>query len=67
MIIYMVTAPGHEGTGYGDALAVASTGEGLVSFLEYQDDGRPVTGFAMSGHDWDLAAMASAEDSEATC
>lgn len=63
MIIYAVTAPGHNGTGYGDALVVAGTGDVLVSFLEYEDGG-DLEGLRQSGHDWDLAAMVNAEDSE---
>ena len=37
MKIYLVTAPGHENTGYGDGLLEAGHVDVLVSFLEFVD------------------------------
>lgn len=50
MIIYLVTAPGHENTGYGDGILEGSHPQCLVSFLEYADrvHERKLRGFVLS-------------------
>lgn len=49
MLIYLVSAPGHENTGYGDGLIEGSHPMILVSFLEYANrDDRPIAGFNFS-------------------
>ena len=47
--IYLVSAPGHENTGYGDGLIDGQHPKLLVSFLEYSGKLKPVAGFAHSG------------------
>lgn len=48
MIIYLVSAPGHENTGYGDGLIEGDHPHLLVSFLEFMDRNRSVAGFEFS-------------------
>lgn len=49
MIIYLVSAPGHEITGYGDALIDGEHPDLLVSYLEYMGNKlKPLNGFARS-------------------
>ena len=49
MIIYLVSAPGHENTGYGDGLIEGKHPQLLVSFLEYMDrNERKLHGFDFS-------------------
>lgn len=49
MIIYLVSAPGHEITGYGDALIDGEHPDLLVSYLEYMGSKlKPLNGFARS-------------------
>jgi len=52
MIIYLVSAPGHENTGYGDALVDADGESILVSFLEFADTPNQLAGFQRSGKTW---------------
>lgn len=55
MKIYLVSAPGHENTGYGDGLIEGQHPQLLVSFLEYA--GKPdrmVRGFEFSNKRPDL-------------
>lgn len=52
MIIYLVSAPGHENSGYGDALVDAGGSELLVSFLEFADTQNPLQGFTRSDKTW---------------
>jgi len=50
MLIYLVSAPGHEQTGYGDGLIEGSHPHLLVSYLEYMDRKlKPLEGFEHSG------------------
>lgn len=50
MKVYLVTAPGHENTGYGDGLIEGGHSDVLVSFLEYSDriNQRRLDGFQLS-------------------
>lgn len=49
MIIYLVSAPGHEITGYGDGLIDGNHPSLLVSYLEYSGTKlRPLRGFERS-------------------
>ncbi len=49
MIIYLVSAPGHEITGYGDGLIDGGHPSLLVSYLEYMGSKlRPLEGFRRS-------------------
>lgn len=49
MIIYLVSAPGHEITGYGDGLIDGGHGDLLVSYLEYMGSKvKPLRGFRRS-------------------
>lgn len=48
MIIYLVTAPGHENTGYGDGILEGGHPTVLVSFLEFADNSKKLAGFRMS-------------------
>lgn len=49
MLIYLVSAPGHENTGYGDGLIEGNHPRLLFSFLEYMDrDDRSIHGFIFS-------------------
>lgn len=49
MIIYLVSAPGHEITGYGDALIDGDHPSLLVSYLEYAGNKlKPLNGFRRS-------------------
>lgn len=50
MKIYLVSAPGHENTGYGDGLIEGGHHYLLMSFLEYMDRGgeRRLAGFEFS-------------------
>lgn len=49
MKIYLVTAPGHEGGGYGDALIIGGHPEMLVSFMDFAGKDRALKGFVLSG------------------
>jgi hypothetical protein len=50
VIIYLVSAPGHEQTGYGDGLIEGLHPHLLVSYLEYMDRKlKPLEGFEHSG------------------
>jgi hypothetical protein len=50
VIIYLVSAPGHEQTGYGDGLIEGRHPHLLVSYLEYMDRKlKPLEGFEHSG------------------
>lgn len=73
MKIYLVTAPGHDRGGYGDALIVGSHPEMLVSFMDYAGKERPLQGFTLSGKDGmqepkvaDLG-MFGADDADTSC
>jgi hypothetical protein len=49
VIIYLVSAPGHEITGYGDGLIDGRHPDLLVSYLEYMGNKlRPLNGFRRS-------------------
>lgn len=49
MLIYLVSAPGHEITGYGDGLIDGDHPHLLVSYLEYSGSKlRPLRGFVRS-------------------
>lgn len=49
MIIYLVSAPGHEITGYGDGLIDGGHPDLLVSYLEYMGPKlKPLQGFRRS-------------------
>jgi hypothetical protein len=49
MIIYLVSAPGHEITGYGDGLIDGGHPSLLVSYLEYMGQkNKPLKGFRRS-------------------
>lgn len=49
MLIYLVSAPGHENTGYGDGLVEGSHDRLLFSFLEFMDrHERYIHGFEFS-------------------
>lgn len=49
MIIYLVSAPGHEITGYGDGLIDGGHPHLLVSYLEYMGQKiKPLRGFSRS-------------------
>lgn len=49
MKIYLVTAPGHEGSGYGDALVTGGHPEMLVSFMDFASRDKALKGFVLSG------------------
>ncbi len=49
MLIYLVSAPGHEGSGYGDGLIEGHHPDLLFSFLEFIDRERELRGFLPSG------------------
>lgn len=73
MKIYLVTAPGHNGGGYGDALILGSHPEMLVSFMDYTSKERPLQGFTLSGKDGmqepkvaDLGLLGD-DDADASC
>ena len=48
MKIYLVSAPGHENTGYGDGLIEGGHPFLLLSFLEYMNRDRKISGFEFS-------------------